>query len=80
MADEERDGPLGSDPLEAKLRRRLRVISGCTFLALIVVLVLADTFGRASGLHASEFIFGSLLGAFLLIAGVEGTFQFLKRK
>lgn len=78
MSDDQNGGL--PDPLESRLRRRLRVISGFTFLVLLVVLVGADTFGQAAGLHASEFIFGSLLGALLLIAGVEGTFQFLKRK
>lgn len=71
------DKPEGSDPLETGLRRRLRVISGCTFLGLLVLLVLADTFGQSSGLHASEFIFGSLLGALLLVIGVEGGLRWL---
>ena len=60
-----------SDPLEERLRRRLRAISALTFLALIVVLALADTFGGNSDLHAEPFIFGSLVGAFLLVIGVE---------
>lgn len=77
MADEAPDGPVGSDPLETGLRRRLRVISGVTFLGLLVLLALADTFGKEAGLHASEFIFGSLLGALLLVIGVEGGLRWL---
>lgn len=73
MSDERRDGP--PEPDEKDLRRNLRVISGWTFLILLIVLVGADTFGQSSGLHASEFIFGSLLGALLLVAGVEGSFR-----
>lgn len=69
MADE---GPRGSDALETRLRRRLAAITGVTFLGLLVVLTLADTFGQASGLHANEFIFGALLGGLLLVLGVEG--------
>lgn len=68
-----------TDPVEERLRKRLRVIAGYTLLGLVVLLVLADTFGAASGLRASEFLFGSLLGALLLIAGVEGAARFVKR-
>lgn len=63
--------PLPSDPLEERLRRRLRVIAGATFLVLIVVLALVDTFGRPAGLQVSELFFGSIMGALLLILGVE---------
>ena len=73
MSDDDRP----SDPIEERLRRRLRFIAGITFLALIVVLALADTFGRTSELHASEFIFGSLVGAFLLVIGVEAGARWL---
>lgn len=71
VADDDRGGPT-SDPLETSLRRRLRIISFGTFLVLLVVIVLADQFGRAAGLHANEFVFGALLGSVLLILGVEG--------
>lgn len=77
MSDERPPAP---DPAERDLRRNLRVISGFTFLALLIVLVAADTFGQGAGLHASEFIFGSLLGALLLVAGVEGTFRIFGKK
>lgn len=69
-----------TDPLEEILRRRLRVIAGFVFLILVTILTLADTFGRAADLHVSEFIFGSILGALLLIAGVEGAARFFGRK
>jgi len=65
------------DPLEERLRRRLRFVASVTFLSLIVVLALADTFGRANDLHASEFVFGSLVGAFLLVLGVEAGARWL---
>jgi hypothetical protein len=68
-----------TDPLEERLRRRLRIIAGGVFLALIVVLALVDTFGRPAGLQVSEVIFGSLLGALLLILGVEGAARLVKR-
>lgn len=75
MAGDDADGSGG--PLEERLRRRLRFVAGVTLLVLIVVLALADTFGRGADLHASEFIFGSILGGFLLIIGVEGASRFL---
>lgn len=68
------------DPLEERLRRRLRVIAGFAFLGLVVVLALADTFGRGADLHVSEFIFGSILGALLLVAGVEGAARFFGKR
>lgn len=80
MDDDKPNAPPDPDPLEAGLRRRLRLISGVTFLGLLFVITIADTFGQAAGFHANELIFGSLLGAFLLVAGVEGTFKVLGRK
>jgi hypothetical protein len=70
---------LPPDPIEERLRKRLRVISGFTFLGLIVLLALADTFGRAAGLRASEFLFGALIGGLLLIASVEGAAALVRR-
>lgn len=77
---DDRDPAPGSDQVEElRLRGRLRTIAGFAILALIVVLALADTFGRPAGLHVSEVIFGSLLGALLLILGVEGAARLVKR-
>lgn len=71
-----------SNPAEDRLRRRLRVIAGGTFVVLVAFLVFADTVGRfVSGpdFRVSEFFFGSLVGAVLLIAGVEGAARFLRK-
>jgi hypothetical protein len=76
MAGDERPVDPKPDPLEERLRGRLRLVAGLTFLGLIVVLALADTFGRSADLHVSEFVFGSLVGAFLLVAGVEAGARF----
>lgn len=78
-SDEPQSPKPPTDPIEERLRRRLRVISGFTFLGLVVLLVLADTFGGAAGLRASEFLFGSLLGALLLVAGVEGAVRLMRK-
>ena len=52
------------DPLEAKLRRRLRVVAFAVLLVLVALLAVRDA--------PNEFVFGSLLGAVLLVIGVEG--------
>jgi hypothetical protein len=80
MAGDERGADAHSDPLEERLRGRLRLVAGLTFLGLIVVLALADTFGRGADLHVSEFVFGSLVGAFLLVAGVEAGARFFGKR
>lgn len=79
-SDDRPTGQPPSDPVEERLRRRLRVIAAIVFLILVAVLALADTFGRSADLHVSEFVFGSLLGALLLVLGVEGAARLLGRR
>jgi hypothetical protein len=59
------------DPDEDRVRERLRVISGLTLLILVVIVVLAGTFGSANGYQADDFIVGTLLGALLIILGFQ---------
>lgn len=62
------------DPTEDRLLRRLRVIAGIVILVMIVLLVTADTLGRllvSPDFHASELILGTLIGALLLLLGIE---------
>lgn len=75
MASGDTEG--SGEPLEERLRRRFRYLVGGTELVLIVILTLADTFGRGADLHANEFIFGSLIASVGLIAGVEGIARFI---
>lgn len=59
---------------EARLLRRLRVISGLVVLALIALLVLVDSFGRLivrNDFHVSELFLGTLVGALLLLVGID---------
>lgn len=60
------------------MRRRLRFVAGVTFLGLVTILALADTFGMAA--HVNEFIFGSILGGFLTVAGISGVDRLFGRK
>lgn len=76
MAGDERPVDPKADPLEQALRRRVRYVAAFVFLALIVILALADTFGHDADLHVNEFVFGSIVGAFLLVAGVEAGARF----
>jgi hypothetical protein len=74
MASDERESR-HRDPVEERLLRRLRVISGAVILVMIGLLVLADTLGRLlinPDFHASELFLGTLIGALLLLLGVEG--------
>lgn len=60
---------------EDRLRHRLRLVAGITFVALVAILVLADTFGRLffdREFHVSEIFLGTIIGAVLLLAGIEG--------
>lgn len=66
------------DPLEERLRRRLRLVAGVTFLGLVTILTLADAFGVSN--HVNEFVFGSILGAFLTVAGISGIDRLFGRK
>lgn len=74
MAGDERRGLGASTPTEDRLLRRLRVIAGAVILLMIVLLVTADTLGRllvSPDFHASELILGTLIGALLLLLGIE---------
>lgn len=62
-------------PAEERLLRRLRLIAGGVILTMIVLLVVVDTLGRLlinPEFHASELFLGTLIGALLLLLGVEG--------
>jgi hypothetical protein len=75
MASDERDGKGQRDLVEERLLRRLRVISGAVILVMIGLLVVVDTLGRLlinPDFHASELFLGTLIGALLLLLGVEG--------
>ena len=72
MAGDERNAP--RDPAEERLLRRLRLLAGIVILVMIVLLVVADTLGRlliSPDFHASELILGTLIGALLLLLGIE---------
>jgi ABC-type Fe3+-siderophore transport system permease subunit len=76
MAGDESRQP---DPTEARLLRRLRFIAGVVILVMIVLLVTADTLGRlllSPEFHASELILGTLIGALLVVLGIEGVTRF----
>ena len=63
------------DPAEERLLRRLRLIAGGVILTMIALLVMVDTLGRLfidPNFHASELILGTLIGALLLLLGIEG--------
>jgi hypothetical protein len=63
------------DPAEERLLRRLRLIAGGVILVMIVLLVTVDTLGRLyvdPNFHASELFLGTLIGALLLLLGIEG--------
>ena len=55
--------------------RRLRLVTVGVILAMIVLLVTVDTFGRLfvdPAFHSSELFLGTLIGALLLMLGIEG--------
>ncbi len=63
------------DPAEERLLRRLRLIAASVVLVMIVLLVTVDTLGRLfvdPNFHASELFLGTLIGALLLLLGIEG--------
>lgn len=75
MAGDEPRSALPGDPAEERLLRRLRFIAGVVILVMIVLLVVVDTFGRlfiSPDFHASELFLGTLIGALLLLLGIEG--------
>lgn len=76
MSSERPDGG-GSD--EGRLRARLRVVAGGVILACILFLVVVDALGRLlvrPDFHVGDIFLGSLLGALLLLIGVEGAARF----
>lgn len=63
------------DAVEERLLRRLRLIAGGVILTMIVLIVVVDTLGRLlidPSFHASELFLGTLIGALLLLLGIEG--------
>jgi hypothetical protein len=73
MAGDEQ-GAARPDPAEERLLRRLRIVAGFVILGLIVLLATVDTLGRLlidRDFHASEVILGTLIGALLVLAGLE---------
>lgn len=74
MAGDETPGQ-HRDPAEERLLRRLRLIAGGVILTMIVLIVVVDTLGRLlvdPSFHASELFLGTLIGALLLLLGIEG--------
>lgn len=75
MADDRRDPH--STPLadEERLRGRLRRLAIVVVLALLVLLVVVDLFGRLlvrHDFHVSEVFLATITGALLVLLGVEG--------
>lgn len=78
MADETRH-----DPAEERLLHRLRLIASGVILTMIVLVVSVDTLGRLlldPTFHASELFLGTLIGALMLLLGVEGVTRLPGRK
>lgn len=72
MAGDEQ--PTRPTTAEDRLLRRLRLIAGVVFLVCIVLLVVVDTVGKVligPDFHASDLFLGTLIGALLLILGIE---------
>lgn len=75
MAGDERRVDPPRDAAEERLLRRLRLIAGSVILTMIVLIVTVDTLGRLlvdPTFHASELFLGTLIGALLLLLGIEG--------
>lgn len=71
----DRDESPRRDPAEERLLRRLRLIAGLVIIAMIALSVTADNLGRLfidPNFHASELIIGTLIGAIIALAGIEG--------
>jgi Na+/serine symporter len=61
------------DPGESRLLFKLRIGATVTIGCLLVFVLVTDTLGRLfvdPDFHIDEFIWGSLLGTFMLVAGV----------
>jgi hypothetical protein len=75
MAGDELSDGKPRDPTEERLLRRLRFVSGFVILAMIVLLIVVDTLGRLfvdPNFHIDELALGTLIGALLLLLGIEG--------
>lgn len=73
MAGDERPPASSSDVVDG-LTRRLRLVVAGVITTLIVILVIVDDLGRLffdPTFRTSDFIFGTLIGALLLLLGVE---------
>ncbi len=67
--------PAGGGSEEGRDRSRLRLVAGAVILGCIVFLVVVDALGRLfvdRDFHVGDIFIGSLLGALLLVIGVEG--------
>jgi hypothetical protein len=67
---------------EDRLLRRLRLACGYVSLGCMVLLLLADTFGRLlfdPSFHVSEILFGTLVGALVAFVGVEALVRIPKK-
>jgi uncharacterized sodium:solute symporter family permease YidK len=63
------------DLVEERLRRRLRIVAAAVILVMVILIPLVDTFGRLfldPTFRASELLYGTLMGALLLLLGLEG--------
>lgn len=68
--DPKLSAPKPRDPSEERLLFRVRVVSAVIIVVLIVIIVLGPAFAPAY--RTSEIVFASLLGALLILLGVEG--------
>ncbi|HEU4571478.1 MAG TPA: hypothetical protein VFR93_02240 [Candidatus Limnocylindrales bacterium] len=67
------------DPGEARLRARFRIVAAVVILALLVLLVVASVVGPflSPDFHGIDtVVFGTLIGALMLLLGVEGLARF----
>lgn len=69
------DRPSAGGGDEGYLRGRFRLVAGLVILGCIVFLVVVDALGRLfvrPDFHVGDVFIGTLVGAVLLLAGVEG--------
>jgi uncharacterized BrkB/YihY/UPF0761 family membrane protein len=77
MAEHDPGSP--RDPVEERLLRRLRLIAVVVILAMIVLLIVGDTLGRLyidPSFHSSEVALGTMVGALIVLLGLEGVARF----
>lgn len=63
----------GSGDTEGRILRRMQAVAAGFFIALIVLMVIADNVGRLfidPTFHVSEVLFGTAVGALLALLGV----------